>query len=334
MLIGLALASLLNAGSLMKTAKDLPFGSTKRSVAVGVMTPVHWIAETLRIDAPRERIDTALGHGPVTTIDPFATPAASSSTTTTTTPRTTQPGETTTTGEPTTTTTAPQVPSRQASPKNPLRIWVAGDSLSAEFGNSLYRLAAETGEITPLDIVDFRISTGLARPDKFNWPAEIASRTRALDPEVVVLMFGSNDDQTIQSPDGDNHPFGTDGWQKEYGRRVGAVMDQTIAGGRYVVYVGVPILENGGRNPHYLLINSIIASEAKARVGKAWYVDAYTLFQGADGNYAQYLANDDGQLVEMRTGDGIHFQRAGADRLARRTLEVMARPFAIDSYRG
>ena len=336
MLIGLALASLLNAGSLMKTAKDLPFDSTKRSIAVGVMTPVHWIAETLRIDAPRERIDTALGHGPVTTIDPFAAPATSSSspTTTTTTPRTTQPGETTTTGEPTTTTTAPQVPSRHASPKNPLRIWVAGDSLSAEFGKSLYRLAGDTGEMTPLDVVDFQVATGLARPDKFNWPAEIDTKTKALDPEVVVLMIGSNDDQTIQSPDGDNHPFGTDGWQQEYRRRIGAVMDQIIARGRYVVYVGTPIMENSGRNPRYQLINSLISAEATARKGWAWYVDSYSLFQNADGGYSQYLPGDDGQLVEMRTGDGIHFQRAGADRLAKHTLEVMGRPFAIDSYRG
>jgi len=329
MLIGLSLASLLNAAPLMKTAKDLPYGSTKRALAVGIMTPVHWIAATLRIDAPRERIDTALGHGTVTTIDPFAAPVTTTSTTTTTSkPRPTVPGETTTTVRGTT--TIPSAPGRRASPKNPLRIWVAGDSLSAEFGKSLYRLAAETGEMTPLDVVDFQVSTGLARPDKFNWPAEIASRTKSLDPEVVVLMLGSNDDQTIQSPDGHNLPFGTDGWQQEYRRRVGAVMDQIIAGNRYVVYVGTPIMENSGRNPRYQLINSLISAEAKSRKGRAWYVDSYSLFQNADGGYSQYLPGDDGRLVEMRTGDGIHFQRAGADRLARRTLRIMADPFAID----
>ncbi len=334
MLIGLLLGTLLNANALMKTAEDLPFGSTKRSLAVGVMTPVHWISETLRLDRPRERLDTALGHGPVTTVDPFASPTATSSSTTTSTPGPTRPGETTTTGEATTTTTTTAAPVRHASPKSPLRVWVAGDSLSAEFGNSLYRLAGETGEMTPLDVVDYQVATGLARPDKFNWPAEIDAKTGDLDAEVVVLMLGSNDDQTIQSPDGENHPFGTDGWQQEYRRRIGAVMDQIIARDRYVVYVGVPIMENSGRNPRYQTINSLISAEAKARKGRAWYVDSYTLFQDADGGYAQYLSNDDGQLVEMRTGDGIHFQRAGADRLAKRTLEAMARPFGIDSYDG
>lgn len=332
MLIGLLLGTLVNADALMKTAEDLPFGSTKRSVAVNVMKPIHWIAETLRLDVPRERLDTALGHGPVTTVDPFALPASSTSTTATTAPPPTRPGETTTTTEATTTTTT-AAPIRHASPKRPLRIWVAGDSLSAEYGKSLYRLAADTGEMTPLDVVDFVVSSGLSRPDKFNWPAEIDGKTEALGPEVVVLMLGSNDDQGVQSPDGATHSFGSDGWKQEYRRRVGAVMDQIIAGGRYVVYVGIPISENSGRNPKYQLINSIISGEAKARKGRAWYVDAYTLFQDANGNYAQYLPNDDGELVEMRTNDGYHLQRAGADRLAKLTLQVMARPFAIDSYR-
>ena len=336
MLIGLMLGTLVNADALMKTAEDLPFGSTKRSVAVGVMKPIHWIAETMRLDLPRARLDTALGHGPVTTVDPFALPATSTSTTATTattTPPPTRPGETTTTTEATTTTTT-AAPIRHASPKRPLRVWVAGDSLSAEYGKSLYRLAADTGEMTPLDVVDFVVSSGLSRPDKFNWPAEIDGKTKALDPEVVVLMLGSNDDQGVQSPDGATHSFGTDGWKQEYRRRVGAVMDQIIAGGRYVVYVGIPISENSGRNPKYQLINSIISDETKVRKGRAWYVDAYALFQDDSGNYAQYLPNDDGELVEMRTNDGYHLQRAGADRLAKLTLQVIARPFAIDSYRG
>lgn len=327
MLIALVLGTLLNADAIKKTAEDLPFGSVKRSVSVGFMRPIHWISKTLRLDLPRQRLDTALGHGPVTTGDPFAVAAA----TTSTTPTPTRPGETTSSTAPTTTTT---VPIPHASPRRPLSIWVAGDSLSAEFGKSLYRLAAETGEMTPLDVVDYQVATGLARPDKFNWPAEIAAKAKKLRPEVVVLVIGSNDDQTIRSQDGDNHPFGTDGWIAEYRRRVGAVMDQIIATGRHVVYPGVPIMENGGRNPRYQLINKIIKEEARARHGHVWYVDSYTLFQDANGAYAQYLPNDDGQLVEMRTGDGIHFQRAGADRLARLTLQVMARPFAIDAYRN
>lgn len=336
MLVAFTLGLLLNADSLMKTAEGLPYGSTKRTVAVGLMRPVHGLSELLRLDRPRERLDTALGNGPAPEGDPFAVPISAaapdttSTTTTTTTPRPTRPGETTTTTRPapTTTTTRPQATKEEA-----LRIWVAGDSLSAEFGKSLHRLGYDSGELWPLGTVDFHVSTGLSRPDYFNWPAEITAKVQELDPHVVVLMLGSNDDQNLKDPDGRTHSFGSEGWQGEYRRRVGAVMDQILAGDRYVVYVGVPIMRNGDRNPRYELINSIIKGEAKERRGKVWYVDAYTLFQDGNGGYAQYLPNEKGELVEVRTGDGIHFQRAGADRLARRTLEVMSRPFGIEAYR-
>lgn len=344
MLVAFTLGLLFNAGALMKTAEALPYGSTKRTIAVGLMRPIHGLSELLRLDRPRERLDVALGHGPAPEGDPFTVPISAAvpdtTTTTTTTPQPTRPGETTTTTrpapttttrpEPTTTTTRPQATKEQA-----LRIWVAGDSLSAEFGKSLHRLGYDSGEIWPLGAVDFHVSSGLARPDYFNWPAEITAKVQELDPHVVVLMLGSNDDQNLKGPDGRTHSFGSEAWQTEYRRRVGAVMDQILAGDRYVVYVGVPIMRNGDRNPRYELINSIIEGEAKQadRKGKVWYVDAYTLFQDGDGAYAQYLPNEKGELVEVRTGDGIHFQRAGADRLARRTLEVMSRPFGIEAYR-
>ena len=63
-----------------------------------------------------------------------------------------------------------------------------------------------------------------------------------LNPQIVVLMLGSNDNQPLVAPDGHTYTFATPGWKQEYHRRVGAVMDQLIAKGRWVVYVGVPIL--------------------------------------------------------------------------------------------
>lgn len=342
MLVALGLGTLLNADSLMKTAEGLPFGSTKRTVAVGAMRPVHGLAELLRIDRPRERLDVALGHAPAPEEDPFAVPISAAgpdttptTTTTTTTPRPTRPGETTTTTTSTTSTATTTVPKRpQATKEKALRIWAAGDSLSAEFGKSLYRLGFATDEVWPLGSVDYHVSTGLSRPDYFNWPAEIAAKVKELDPQVVVLVLGSNDDQNMKDREGRTQTFGSEGWQQEYRRRVGAVMDQILAGERYVVWVGVPIMRNGDRNAHYQLINSIIRTEAAkaTRKGRVWFVDSYKLFQDANGAYAQYLPNEKGELVEVRTGDGIHFQRAGADRLAHRTFEVMARPFRIDAY--
>ncbi|HEY5013181.1 MAG TPA: DUF459 domain-containing protein [Acidimicrobiia bacterium] len=313
MLVAFALGSLFNADSMLQTAQTQKLGSQRHSLGVAIMRPIHAISEFLRLDRPRHAIDRAIGHGPPPSpkknrsSDPFAVPSTT----------TTRPNGPTTTAEDSTR-FQPLVVSRQ----HPATIFVAGDSLSFEFGTSLYRIAAgrHTYRAAGAGTVDFKVSSGLARPDYFNWPAELAHQVGALNPQIVVLMLGSNDNQPLLAPDGHTYAFATDGWKREYHRRVGAVMDQLIARNRWVAYVGVPILAT--RNEQWPIINTVIREEAAKRA-RAVYIDSFTLFQDPNGNYTQYLPNAEGQLVQVRTADGIHFQRAGGDLLARRTLDVM-----------
>jgi uncharacterized protein len=313
MVIAFSLGSLLNADSMLQTAQTQELGSKRHSIGVALMRPVHAVSEFLRIDRPRRRLDEALGHATPKPkkkqADPFATPP--------------------TTKAPASATSAPGKHPRTSghealtvSRAHPATIFVAGDSLSFEFGTSLYRIAASrevyraVGDAT----VDFKVSSGLARPDYFNWPAELARQVARLNPQIVVLMLGSNDNQPLLAPDGHTYAFGTEGWKTEYHRRVGAVMDQLIARNRWVAYVGVPILAT--RNEQWPIINAVIREEAATR-SRAIYVDSFSLFQDPNGHYTQYLPNAAGQLVQVRTADGIHFQRAGGDLLARRTLDLM-----------
>ena len=309
MLIAFSLGALFNADSMLQTARTQTLGSARHSLGVALMRPVHAVSNFLRLDRPRQRLDTALGHAAPKpkkkSSDPFVVPT------------TKPPTRTTTTGKP-----GPHYETLAVSKEHPATIFVAGDSLSFEFGTSLYRIAASrhiyraAGDGT----VDFKVSSGLARPDYFNWPGELSNQIARLNPEIVVLMLGSNDNQPLLAPDGKTYDFGTAGWKQEYHRRVGAVMDQLIARNRWVAYVGVPILAT--RNEQWPVINTVIREEAAKRT-RAVYVDSFSLFQDPNGNYTQYLPNAKGQLVQVRTPDGIHFQRAGGDLLATRTLDLM-----------
>jgi uncharacterized protein len=311
MFIAFALASFFNADSMLQTARTQKLGSVRHSLGVALMRPVHAVSDFLRLDRPRRRLDEALGHAQPKpkkhAADPFAAP-----------PTTKAPTRTTTTGR-----QQDRVYETLAvSPAHPATIFVAGDSLSFEFGTSLYRIAASEKVYRAADAaaVDFKVSSGLARPDYFNWPAELARQVARLNPKIVVLMLGSNDNQPLVARDGRTYDFGTTGWKTEYHRRVGAVMDQLIARDRWVAYVGVPILAT--RNEQWPIINAVIREEAAER-SRAVYVDSFELFQDPNGHFTQYLPNAKGQLVQMRTADGIHFQRAGADLLARHALSVM-----------
>ena len=268
---------------MLQTAQTQKLGSQRHSLGVAIMRPIHAVSEFLHIDRPRRAIDDAIGHGPPPTpkktqsTDPFATP----STTVATAARRRRPPS------------SRALPAAHGVDAHPATIFVAGDSLSFEFGTSLYRIAAgehiyrAAGDGT----VDFKVSSGLARPDYFNWPAELAHQVAALNPQIVVLMLGSNDNQPLLAPDGHTYAFATPGWKQEYHRRVGAVMDQLIARNRWVVYVGVPILAT--RNDQWPIINTVIGEEAAKR-SRAVYVDSFTLFQDPNGNYTQYLPERQG----------------------------------------
>jgi hypothetical protein len=322
--IAFAIGSLLNADSLMRTAESLPLGSTRRTLAVGVMRPVRWVADHLQITEPRSRLDTALGKAQRSVRDPFGEFA--SATTTTTTKPTQTPTQTTKPGATTTTTKPPPAKPRakrfHPSAKRPLRVYVAGDSLSFEYGLAMGRLAADDPELEMEGAVDYHVKTGLARPDFYNWPAQLDAQMKARKPDVVVFMVGSNDDQSLRSPDGHTYRDFTEPWKYEYSRRVAAVMDQVAASGRVVVWIGVPAIRDPGRSAGYRLINALVKTQADAR-RDAYLVDPYPLFVDKAGNYQQYLPDDSGTLVKMRADDGIHLERAGGDRLARATLRLL-----------
>ena len=64
---------------------------------------------------------------------------------------------------------------------------------------------------------DFRIGTGLARPDVYDWPGAISREMATANPDVVILIFGANDDQDMEA-DGHRVPLQSDAWQQEYAR--------------------------------------------------------------------------------------------------------------------
>jgi uncharacterized protein len=323
-LVAFVIGSLLNADSLMRTAESLPLGSTKRSVAVGVMRPVRWVADRLQITQPRDHLDSALGKAERTARDPFGEFASPTTTTMSKSTPSTKPGATTTSAKPP---LAPQRAKRfHPSAKRPLRIYVAGDSLSFEYGLAMGRLASDDPELEMEGAVDYHVKTGLSRPDFFNWPAQLDAQMKARDPDVVVFMAGSNDDQSLQSPDGHTYRDYTEQWKFEYSRRVAAVMDQVAATGRVIVWVGIPAIRDPNRTNGYRLINALVKTQADAR-RDAYFIDPYPLFVDKNGNYQQYLPDDAGNLVKMRADDGIHLERAGGDRLARATLRLLDRTY-------
>ncbi len=203
-------------------------------------------------------------------------------------------------------------------------------------GYSIVRAAAASPVIESVGGVDGRVATGLARPDVFNWFEEIAEQVQKLRPTVVVLHFGGNDDHGYMTglPKGVSiGDFGTPSWRKEYGRRVGGVMDTVGRAGGHTIWIGLPITRSAAQTQRFDVINAVVVREARKRPKTATYIDTYTTFAGDDGGYAEYLEDRRGRTVKVRAGDGVHFERAGGDMIARVVLKRLNEMYDLTSWR-
>jgi hypothetical protein len=94
-------------------------------------------------------------------------------------------------------------------------------------------------------------------------------------------------------------------------------------------------MANGERfDTRYTIINEIFEEEAKKRPGEVAFVDTVPILSAFGGGYTEYLALDDGSVVQVRATDGIHFTREGGDRIAAEILKTMRETFDLESWQN
>lgn len=212
---------------------------------------------------------------------------------------------------PPTPTPTPTPPPARLRTAEGVRLWSDGDSTSYFMTVALFAEWSALGGL-PVRGADYKISSGLMRPDFFDWPAYLAAEMARYDPDVVVFMVGANDANQVRSAE-------------EYGARVGAVMDLLYRPGRTVVWMGQPNMGRADLAASVPRLNAIFAAEAGAR---PWvlYLDSWALTSAADGSYAPALPDETGALQVIRVSDGVHFTPAGGRRLALAVIAALFEP--------
>ena len=82
---------------------------------------------------------------------------------------------------------------------NPASVYIVGDSDAGTFGPFLQELL--DGTTVASTALNYKTSSGLARPDFFDWPAELSAKLPEVDPDIVVVTFGGNDAQGLRNRD-------------------------------------------------------------------------------------------------------------------------------------
>jgi uncharacterized protein len=333
-LVVYVLAAMLNSSTLLAAARDMRAGSMAKSIALPLARANNAVSRAFRLTALGERADEWRG----TDVGGKGDFAFTTSSTVATEPVVTTvagvepvPDSTTSTAAtvPTTTTTVFSLPTgrRPATAVDPMRIYVAGDSLVQGWGEALQRRLAAT-DVVDLPTIDYRSATGLMRPDKFDWPRRLEAQVSSRHPDVVIVGFGGNDGQRIEL-DRQIYDVSDPEWQTEYRRRVGNTLDFLLQEQRTVIWVGTPTAQNRTDNDHQRVINEIYRDEISKRPA-AKFVDTWTIFGGPDGTYAAYI-DINGTVKLVRGGDGFHLNVTGADRLAAEIYDVVLAEIASRS---
>ncbi len=221
------------------------------------------------------------------------------------------------------TTTTELKPKERTVPSSadPAELYVAGDSDAGTFGPYLERLLEQTGMVTTT--LDYKVSSGLSRPDFFDWPAHFARQIPAVNPDLVVVTFGGNDAQGLRNLDKtwavEHTPGGAADdadWRAEYGRRVGAAMDYLGGDNRTLIWVGIPNDDNPEVTARLQVQNEVVLAEAAKR-SKVVFIDTWKRFSGLSGGFAEVVQDPrDNEFKDVRAEDGFHLNETGAEILA------------------
>lgn len=309
----LVFAGLLDARGLRKQAQTQPQGS-QRQVALALTSPLLDVSRALHLTAPRQALQSAIGRPGEDTVDtrvrlespppvgplhrPLPRPPSA----------------------------APRKPTFTAA--RPLRVWVAGDSLAQVPGEGLGRVARDDIDVVG---IESRLSTGLARPDLYNWFTRFTHLLRAPRPDVAVLSFGADDahDYLAGVPAGRTiGAFGSPSWLAEYRRRVDGVTAELQAAGIRTIWIGLPITDGLGFRHSFAVVNRVLAEVAKAHEPHAHFLDTWHLLDSAHGTFTPYLRVH-GKLTLMRLADGVHYTAAAGDLIATQLLALLHAEYSL-----
>jgi uncharacterized protein len=297
--------TILYAPALKRASEAQPLG-TRRTVSLDVLRPIAAISDVTGLGSLADAIQRAAGHGPNSLLQAEPLPTASK-----------PPGII---GPPLRTSSM-----RDFTADNKLRVVIVGDSLAQGLGFYMERVLSPT--LVRVSSQG-RISTGLARPDYFNWPAEMQRIEDVFHPDLVIVMLGENDHQSLLTPSGQlDTKTSTSAWPNAYSQRVQQFVHIAVDNGSHVVWAGLPVISDTSKWDYIRRVDGIY-SRVMLRTPNAAYLDTWAMFTTPGGRYTPFMRIN-GKVVPVREADGIHFTAAGYQLVARAAVGIAEQRFSL-----
>lgn len=210
-------------------------------------------------------------------------------------------------------------------PAGPKRVLLVGaSSIQYYVGAELERLLESYQGVVVRRVG--RLSTGLARPDVFDWVAELRRLVGEFRPDLVIGMFGGNDTQNLVLDDGQVLTFGTEPWKRAYRKRVRELVEWLRSTGAQAVMLGMPSMRSARYARKISRVNAATREATEAAGGV--YVDTWDISADPNGQYRRTVTHR-GETGLMRLPDGIHYSRLGARFVSERIAHRLETRFSF-----
>ncbi len=197
------------------------------------------------------------------------------------------------------------------------RVLFAGDSLMEKLGPQVQPTLAKHLQWTCLPIG--KKSTGLCRPDFYNWPVVLEKNLKSFRPHLVVMWVGTNDNQNV-------HGVKTGGlltpeWQKAYYRKMYEIISLCQKYKAKLIFIGPPTVGDPKVDAELRQINQVMKRMCQHH--RIPFLDVRPIFADRKGRYVQRLQNWEGQWVDIRTKDQVHITDAGNNLVMQQLYPLM-----------
>lgn len=167
---------------------------------------------------------------------------------------------------------------------------------------------------------------GLARNDGKTWDAIVNAIPQAEPFQVAVVIFGVNDRINMRV-DKKIVAFGTPAWTDEYARRVDLFLKALKRRGVAIYWLGLPIMRGNNASADAEMMNSLFREKVLLSGGR--FIDSWSLFADAAGNYAPYGPDMSGKVQQLRLDNGVHMTLRGYAKLAHAVEKEIRRDLAV-----
>lgn len=206
-----------------------------------------------------------------------------------------------------------------------LTILMLGDSLAEGYWQGLHRKLL--GDPRFRVSRESRHSTGLSRPDHFDWAGAVGDLLAGEEIDVAVVALGGNDLQSLYIDGERRFVFGSEAWDAHYAQRVTAMMQALQEADIAVFWMGLPSVRDDDVAAQMQHLNELNA-QAAAQAG-ATFVPLWDVTTDEDGRYATYLRDAEGRSRQMRGDDGFHFTATGYAMVADHLLAAIDRELTL-----